>query len=523
MATNWSAYLALIRYRASQLAEQPVDTLPGVVCGLLAALLPPLAELAALRARLGGRLRSISNQAAWFQDVGLGEVCAVLDGLHTTNPGLVTGADMAAFIQRLIAAETVAGGPYRESDGRLHAATNAFVNQTLMWAAEPLPNVSGFLAQARPRFTGASLTDAEKTLLYVLGSNGPAPAYLHQLQAHSQLFLDALAARIVYQAGQSTDDALSAYARSVYAHRPSLGGQEPFAGKTLGMLETVVRADTNHEIAALAWMYGQACRGTQPAAALYGHCGVANVYAWTAYTIYDDFLDEEGDPSLLATANYCFRAMLREYRAALPDAEEFQAFIESTLSTVDAANAYETTSLRFAATAGMLTIGTLPDYGTADLLADRALFHIIGPMGALAATGEPVGSETWDKTVTAFRHYLIARQLNDDIHDWVKDLQRGQVSYVVTALLRYLGTTPGTYHLDELLGHARPIFWQAVLPGLCNTALEHIALAKQMPAADRAVFENSRLMQLFDYVESSMQAAKRQRDTGQNFMSALRL
>ncbi|HSX15525.1 MAG TPA: hypothetical protein VLF40_01935 [Candidatus Saccharimonadales bacterium] len=527
MGTNWSTYVALLRFHTVKLAVQSVDTLPAAACGLLGSLLPPLDSLAPLRTRLAGRLRGICDQAAWYSQAELGEICAVLDGLHALSPGLVSGADLAAFIQRLLGSEIAPGGPYREVDGMLHASTNAFVNQTLHWVAEPLPNVSGFLAQADRLFASAKLTDAEKLLLHALSSHGPAQTkHMLELQTHGQLLTAALAAQIVYQAEQGTgsDDAFATHLRTVYAYsRPHSSHPEPFAGKTHGMLRRVVRADANHEIAALAWMYGHACRPAQLNAAVYEHFGVANVYAWTAYTIYDDFLDEEGDPSLLATANHCLRAMLREYHDALPESGGFQAFVEETLATVDVANTYETTSLRFAVTADAITIGSLPDYGAADLLAERALFHIIGPMGVLAAGGEPVGSSTWTGSLTAFRHYLIARQLNDDIHDWVKDLQRGQVSYVVAALLRYLGTTPGTYHLGELLGHARPIFWQNVLPDLCDTALEHIALAKQMPAVDRTAFENSQLMQLFDYVESSMHAAKRQRDTSHDFINALRL
>ncbi len=527
MSGDWYVFLALFHCLTRQLVDQATPNVPPVVAGLLCSLLPPLHELTDIRQNLSKQLRHIANQAVWFQNAELAEVCAVLDGLHTYDPSLITGSDMAAFIERLVASEASVGGPYVESDGTLHASTNGFVNQTLAWVAEALPNVTAFLAQASPHFTNRWLSQAEKTLLCILDSNPDVrPTHLQQLQTYSHLFIAAVAARILYEASQqqTASDALVVHAQAVYARsRLFTDTPQPFASKTSTMLNSVIQVDNNHEIAALAWMYGQATGHTGSAAqAACEHLGIANVYAWAAYTIYDDFLDDEGEPSLLATANYCLRAMLREYRTALP-AASFQLFVEETLAIVDAANTYETTQLRFSATASSITVGRLPDYGTAELLANRALFHIIGPMGVLAASGEDIGSSTWIKTLQAFRHYLIARQLNDDIHDWVKDLQRGQISYVVAAVLRYLGTPPGTYSLDELIAYARLIFWQTVLPGICDTALEHITAAKRMPCANPAVFEQSELMRLFNHVESSMHAAKQQRVVSQDFVRQLNL
>ena len=531
MPAEWATYLALARFLVHTISKQPAETLPPVVAGLLSSLLPPQADLAPLRADLAEYLRRTSDRAAWFQEAELAEVCAVLDGLHSYDSGLVTGTDMAVLLERLVDAEERVGGPYRELDGLPHPSTNAFVNQVLTWAAEPLPNVSALLSHADRLFVPKRQAPVEKTMLYVLkqadtGAEALLP-HLQQLRDYSHLIIAALGAQILHQSEQyhPVDRSLSTHAKTIYARSQELPvTEEPLAAKTKHMLRTVVQADYNHEIAALPWMYGQTIGYTSRSRhTLYKHLGIANVYAWAAYTIYDDFLDDEGDPTLLATANYLLRALTREYYAALPDTPSFQTFVEKSLTTIDTANTYETTYLRFAATASTITVGPLPQYGNEDLLADRALFHVLGPMGVLAAVDEKIGGATWNQTLKAFRHYLIARQLNDDIHDWVKDLRAGQISFVVAALLRYLGTSPGIYNLDELLEHARPVFWQNVLPTICNTALEHIAEAKRMPAPDPNLFTNSHLMQLFTNVESSMHAADRQRVVSQEFIGRLHL
>jgi|GEM_PF-1260670 len=518
MLLEWCAQLCVWRRRTVPLQSLQPATLPPLVGGLLASLLPATDTLQPLRTKLATQLRQ-TLQPTWMEAASLAELCAVIDGLHSLEASAITGDDVAILVQRLLKAELAVGGPYGDADGSPEEITNALVNQCLSWVAEPLPNVTAFLANTQT--VPADLSDitlVERSLLAALRpADSTAPLHTQQLQRHGDLFIAALLAQIATQLDTTTqasrpvatdaDLAQAIYTQSLERFKITA---EPFAGATNGMLRRVVTADADHEIATLAAMYG-ATRSLTPRRKLYEILGIANIYAWAAYTIYDDFLDEEGTPQLLGSANYTYRAMVRTYRAALPQHAAFQDFVEQTLAVVDAANTRETSLFRFDTTAGLLTIDSLPDYGDAGLLADRALFHVIGPMAVLAAEGEPVGSAAWNETLDAFRHYLIARQLNDDIHDWVDDLRAGQASYVVVAVLRYLDVPPGTYRLEELLQQARQVFWQAVLPELCDTATAHIAAARGMPQTDPELFEHSPLAHLFDTVAASMQAARQKR------------
>ncbi len=536
MGAELLLYLALVHSALEPLPKQADDWLP-LVGGLLSSLLPSATEpsggLEPLRAELAHRLRDRATHA-WLRQADLAEVCAVLDGLHSYDSALVSGADLAIFIERLLAAEAAVGGPYRDANGSLQPLTNALVDQCLVWAAQPLPNVSAYLQRSGGMLADPDLSAAERTLLYALRADdgGRSTARTDQLQQHARLFIAALAAQLASAADNpatpgptpDADPATARYVRTVHAYVLDLPTTaEPFASKTRQMLEQVLHVDRHHEITGIAWMYGLARRDPIPRdeRTMYEHFGTANVYGWAAYTIYDDFLDKEGDSSMLGTANHLARAMLREYAQAIPTAA-FRRFTEETLTVVDVANTYETTHLRFAATGQTVTIGALPNYDTA-LLADRTVLHIIGPMGVLTAAGEPIGSDIWQATLQAFRSYLIARQLNDDLHDWVKDLRVGQISYVVAAILRHLGTPPGVYRLDELIDLARPQFWQAVLPAVCDTGLRHIAAAKQLPLPDPTRFAGSPLWQLFDRVEASMHAALQQRSVSAEFVRELRL
>ncbi|HSX05998.1 MAG TPA: hypothetical protein VLF69_06010 [Candidatus Saccharimonadales bacterium] len=531
MITDWDIELAILRHHvALNLHSLQVESLPISVCGLLSSLLPATQPLARLRADLARSLRE-RLKPDWLQTTELAAVCAALDGMHAYDSSLVTGSDMAMIIERLLAAESAAGGPYYDSDGSLQASTNACIDQCLRWLAQPLPGVSRFLADFEPFGQPASITKAERTVLICLQASTATglPFLVQQVRQHSELLIAALMAGVVATADKALSEpsglALEPFASTVHtlASEALVTRAEPFTTKTRAMLELVAAVDSNHEIAGLAAMYAavQPRQSSSISAKLLSQLGIANVYAWGAYTIYDDFLDDEGDPTLLATGNHLLRAMVRMYGTALPALPDFQSFVEQTLTTIDAANTRETSSLRFTIAGGTITIGELPDYGEAALLADRALFHITGPMGVLAAGGEPVNSPTWQATLEAFRHYLIARQLNDDVHDWVADLQAGQASYVVVALLRHLGVTPGSYTVAELLPYARQLFWQEVLPAICDYAIAHVIAARQLPVVDQAAFTGSHLNGLFDRVEGSMRAAKADRNTGYELLQQL--
>lgn len=515
---EWQARLCLWRRHTETLLRIDVTTVPAMVAGLWASLLPATYLLRPLREQLARQLRA-TLQPAWAETAPLRELCAVLAGLHAVQSQAITGADVAALVQRLVQAETAVGGPYADADGSVRELTNALVQQCLTWVAEPLPNLSAFLVSTDPELADfADITPAERTLLAVLRPTGDTPALL---QEHARLLLSAQLAALAaaHTVAPQPRTSLSHIARTVYAHtlhRFTIS-TEPFAAATKHMLERVIAADADHEIALLPVMYG-ATRVNPVPQKLYEELGIANMYAWAAYTIYDDFLDEEGDPKSLATANYLYRAMSRTYREALPHHTAFQQFVEQVLTTVDTSNTLETSKFRFAVTPERITITTLPDHGNGSLLADRALFHAIGPMAVLAAEGEAVGSTTWTQTLDAFRHYLIARQLNDDIHDWADDLRAGQASYVVLAILRHLGISPGVYHLDELLDQARSVFWQGVLPGLCDTALSHIAAAQHIPCPAPDLFAQSPLAHLFDTVATSMHAARQKRDFSRDLL-----
>lgn len=206
---------------------------------------------------------------------------------------------------------------------------------------------------------------------------------------------------------------------------------------------------------------------------------LGNLYGWLAYTVYDDFIDEEGVPSLLPSANVALRSSVGIFMDALPDNAPFRSLVQTTFDTIDGANAWELAHCRFGLKGQTVIIGGLPDYKDRFVLAERSLGHSLAPLAILARAGHATTSNAFRQTRLALAHYLIAKQLCDDMHDWQADMQRGHCTYVVATLLADLGVRSGKHKLNDLLIKGQRQFWRNTLPPLCAVAEQHVTLSRK--------------------------------------------
>jgi hypothetical protein len=499
--------------------------------------------------------RTLQNTVSpeWISDGDLAKVFAVLDALHGQNPAVLGGREMAAIATRLLASETAVGGPYASQNGEVDLRANAYIANCMTWLAASLPQIEQFLAQA--------LAAGQPTLqdLVIVSRAYPRLAKT-ALQRSAQSDVDTAAATYyiaqqigeVHQAALPNRPAVTAQtdtlilALTLFAnhdrsqpaviklgHDNQLGQviqlakasydtlPEPLRGGALTVFNRLLRVDSEHEITLLPHFFARAYTSAAPVStALLNQLGAANIHTWLAYTIYDDFLDDEGQPPLLPVANVALRAAATAYRQVLPGHDSFQKYVSTAFIAVDAANSWEIEYWRYDATKHSITIGGVPRFNNRQLLADRALLHIVGPLAVLAADGKTPLDAVWQHTAKALRHYLIARQLTDDLHDWVKDLRAGHVSYIVAEVLRSLAPPRGVYAFDQLLPAAREQFWQRLLPELCQTIIAHAQQAKKglqpyMQTADNQLFS------FLDKLEETMQAALNERKQSQDFLRLL--
>jgi hypothetical protein len=274
----------------------------------------------------------------------------------------------------------------------------------------------------------------------------------------------------------------------------------------LEFLERVLQSDNGPDIANLPLCFNQSL--TQPLAPAFrpflNRLGVANLYGWAAYTIYDDFLDEEGAPALLPVALTALRYSLAAFEQALPTDMDFRRLVRQTFDIIDGANAWEISHCRFQRSGQYIAVGSLPDYGEVTDLANRSLGHSLTPLAVLKASGFSLKTKLSRGVHQAMIHYLTARQLNDDAHDWQTDLQNGQITYVVAHLLAEEGIKPGRYALDALLRRLQRRFWHQTLPNICRVMQQQTALARHNLQDLPGLQPQNVITELLDGIDTSL-------------------
>jgi len=225
---------------------------------------------------------------------------------------------------------------------------------------------------------------------------------------------------------------------------------------------------------------------------------LANLFGWMAYTIYDDTLDgdDDGGPLLLPCANLFLRSLTKIYAALDARLPGTWALFENVMNRIDNANTWEQSNCRF----GEKT--SLPSFGDHQILADRSIGHAMGPLAMLLFAGHDARSAEYTCVEQCFRHYLIARQIHDDAHDWEEDLLRGRVNSIGTLILQNFQKRQGENNADlttviAALPELQKLFWKEIIDDTVRTINFHITAA-------RNARERSRLLNDSDFLESAL-------------------
>lgn len=247
--------------------------------------------------------------------------------------------------------------------------------------------------------------------------------------------------------------------------------------------------------------------------------GVATAFGWIAYTIFDDFLDQEGAPNLLPAACTALRLTDRTFRDILPDHTTFQAKVVTILNTIDASNTWEVLSTRPTYTVKKITWKShdIPQYGTTlQPLADRSLGHLLAPLAVCYASGKDKAAKAIE---VFFTHFLIARQVNDDAHDWKEDLQRGQINAVATHLLsKRLQDGKISTSLPDLCGELEGLLWKKEVEWVCKTITSHLHNAERALTACAEIKNPEALFKILKPLYASVEKVKIERTKTLDFL-----
>lgn len=254
--------------------------------------------------------------------------------------------------------------------------------------------------------------------------------------------------------------------------------------------------------------------------------GLANIFFWNAFIIYDDFWDEEGEPCRLPTANCFARYYIDFYENIFPGDKNFQQYFHGLMDKLDQANTWETKHCRAKIEFDKLIIpADLPDYGDYELAFAPASAHILGAVAILYRLGYDLDSLEIKNLENYFRHYLIAMQINDDALDWEEDLERGHLSTVVMMIIRkYLQKFPEAEFIDLSSTNREELkkfYWYEIVRPMCHEVLAQTEQAR-VALEKLTMFEDlAPLAKLIEVTEAvavnTLQDFKKKADFLENF------
>ncbi len=243
---------------------------------------------------------------------------------------------------------------------------------------------------------------------------------------------------------------------------------------------------------------------------------VANVLGWIGFGIYDEVIDGEQKQHLIPLANCCVRELVEIFHDVTPP-HHFET-IKNILDTIDHANDWEQTHYKTSVVDGIVELPkVLPHYKNLEHLAHKSLGHGLGPI---------ILTLTKKKHVRQFFiHYLIARQLNDDAHDWLGDLEQGILNPVsVRIIKRFLELRPAQAHINlktdrEFL---QSLFWYEIIDTLVHEIYSHTKQARSV-IKKLHIFKDSSIADLVLLpLEQSAHQALAERNSAVRFLEKYR-
>lgn len=241
----------------------------------------------------------------------------------------------------------------------------------------------------------------------------------------------------------------------------------PLQKEILNWIDKVLATDKDHKIILVSyWVSGHIPKITRPAS-------LATFYGWMTYLLQDKMLDGDAGPELIPATNY-FQGRLDSIIIKLEKSGVKASQLLNKLSqTMDEANYFELHNLRL----GKSTSITLPKiptrYSGHKLLADKSIGFSFGP------------TLVSKNTKQFFHHYLIARQLNDDAHDWEQDLEQGRLNSVSIMLIaKWQKLHPNQLlNRNNAVAKLRPLFWNSTIDTVGKQIKAHCLKAdKESPS-----------------------------------------
>lgn len=446
----------------------------------------------------------------------------VLAALAEYDKELIDGAAIAKILNGLVNLEIQEGGPYYSQSAAgdikkvIDPATNASIARFLKLLDVELPNLESFrgildttskIADALNLAPVPALSAAIS--LETLNMTEQSNKKKHNKEICEIHFNDA--------EQQMMDKIIKA-------------AEKRFSGLNLEMknlamngIKKTINGNRDKQMSLMAYYTKQALgkKADKISDTLTAEMGLANIFFWTAFIIYDDFWDEDeaADPRILPVANLYARSYIDLFNFILPESTGFRIFFHDLMDDLDSANNWETIHCRAEVRGSKFIIPeNLPDYGDYEFKYRPASGNILGPVAMLVKLGYGLNSLEVKNLISYFRNYLIAMQINDDAHDWEEDMKRGHLSTAVVMLLKELNWPKKEIDLETDLMELKKVFWFKTIEKIAQIAINHTEKSREH-LRSMMVLENSAMLERFiDLMEGVAKKALKEQKESMDFL-----
>lgn len=165
--------------------------------------------------------------------------------------------------------------------------------------------------------------------------------------------------------------------------------------------------------------------------------GLANLLGWWSYLIQDGLLDGDLErPELLTLAMALHAAAVRLLAQLLPGDQVFWDAFEALSLTAAEAHCWEQ-GWR-SGLDGRVAAAAMAGLDDPDRLANRSALLQLAVVAQLRLRGYDQEHPLGRALTEMLRHYAIARQIGDDLGDWVDDLRNGRLNYVSARIVQHM-------------------------------------------------------------------------------------
>ncbi len=279
--------------------------------------------------------------------------------------------------------------------------------------------------------------------------------------------------------------------------------KNPSKDAAFSYLDSILMLNDKHHITTFPYILKKALgtNGSTIPETILKKLAEAHVYGWIAYMIYDDFMDFEGRVELLSVANCAHREFVKIFKDLMFHVPSFETTFHSILDTLDNASFWENKNCR--------DQKHLPDFGDLSILAEKSFGILLVPLFMVSFGGVSMKSSNAKRMMLFFKHYLIAKQLNDDAHDWEEDLKKGNITAVGKMVL-----------LSSKKATQKEIFWEETIVDVCGLIQEHLAFARKKLEATTLIQDKEVLENLLIPVEHSVREALEERQKTLDFIAS---